>query len=258
MLADIKSPKDLKKIKIKDLNSLSDEVRERIIEVISKNGGHLASSLGVVELTIALHYVFNAPVDKIIWDVGHQSYAHKILTGRNDRFDSIRKMGGLSGFPKQSESPYDPYDVGHSSTSLSLAIGEAVSRDIQKKNNNVVAVIGDGSLTSGMAFEALNQIGNMKNDLIIILNDNDHSISENVGGLSKYLTTIISGHAYNRFRKKSMDITKKIPFFGDRLYARLIRFFSNFKGILVPGQLFEDLGLRYFGPVDGHNIERLV
>lgn len=258
MLKDILSPEDLKKLKIKDLDSLSEEIRERIVDVISKNGGHLASSLGVVELTVALHYVFIAPIDKIIWDVGHQSYAHKILTGRNDRFETIRKMGGISGFPKQSESPYDPYDVGHSSTSLSLAIGEAVSRDIQKKDHEVVAIIGDGSLTSGMAFEALNQIGHLKNNLIIILNDNDHSISENVGGLSKYLTTLISGHAYNRFRKKSMELTKKIPKIGDRLYDRLYRFFASFKGILVPGQLFEDLGLRYFGPVDGHDINGLV
>ena len=188
-------------------------MREYILDVISKNGGHLASSLGVVELTIALHYVFNTPGDKIIWDVGHQSYAHKILTGRREAFRDIRQYGGISGFPKMHESEYDAFDTGHSSTSLSLASGPP-SAGTSPGNNKVIAVIGDGSLTGGMAFEAINQIGHLERDLIIILNDNEHSINENVGAMSKYLTRIISGSTYNRIRRKSMELVKRIPRIG--------------------------------------------
>lgn len=183
ILEKINSPADLKKLTADEMTLLAEEVRGYMLDVISVNGGHLASSLGVVELTLALHHVFNTPEDKIIWDVGHQAYAHKIITGRREDFRAIRRKGGISGFPKRSESPYDAYDVGHSSTSISLAVGEAVGRDLAGKNHKVVAVIGDGSLTAGMAFEALNHIGHIGNDVIIILNDNEHSISENVGAI---------------------------------------------------------------------------
>ncbi len=258
LLNKINSSSDLKKLSLDEMNQLAEEVRCYMLDVISGSGGHLASSLGVVELTIALHYVFNTPVDKIIWDVGHQTYSHKILTGRREEFRKIRSYGGISGFPKRNESPYDPYDVGHSSTSISLAVGEAVGRDLNGKNYKVVAVIGDGSLTGGMAFEALNHIGHIGNDVIVILNDNEHSISENVGALSTYLTEMISRSFYNRFRKKSMQMIKSIPWLGDYIFRFMFKVFSSFKGFIIPGQLFEDLGLRYFGPVDGHNIPKLV
>lgn len=258
LLNKINSPKDLKKLSIEEMNQLAEEVRCYMLDVISESGGHLASSLGVVELTIALHYVFNTPVDKIIWDVGHQTYSHKILTGRREEFKNIRRYGGISGFPKRNESPYDPYNVGHSSTSISLAVGEAVGRDLSGKKYKVVAVIGDGSLTGGMAFEALNHIGHIGNDVIIILNDNEHSISENVGALSTYLTEMISRSFYNRFRKKSMKMIKSIPWLGDYIFTFMFRVFSSFKSFIIPGQLFENLGVRYFGPVDGHNIMKLI
>lgn len=257
ILERINGVEDLRKLKGSDLDLLADDVRKYIIETISNTGGHLSSSLGVVELSIALHYTFNTPMDKIIWDVGHQAYTHKILTGRKEAFKTIRKFGGLSGFPKMSESDFDPYNVGHSSTSLSLAIGEAVGRDMKGANYKVVAVIGDGSMTAGMAFEALNQIGQLNNDIIIILNDNEHSISKNVGALSTYLTRLISGTYYNRFRRATMEFVRKIPRIGEPLYDFLYKMFSSFKGLLVPANLFRDLGLRYFGPVDGHNINEL-
>ena len=258
LLNKINSSTDLKKLSIEEMDQLAEEVRCYMLDVISESGGHLASSLGVVELTIALHYVFNTPVDKIIWDVGHQTYSHKILTGRRDEFKNIRRYGGISGFPKRNESPYDPYNVGHSSTSISLAVGEAVGRDLSGKKYKVVAVIGDGSLTGGMAFEALNHIGHIGNDVIVILNDNEHSISENVGALSTYLTEMISRSFYNRFRKKSMKMIKSIPWLGDYIFSFMFRVFSSFKSFIIPGQLFENMGLRYFGPVDGHNIAKLV
>lgn len=258
LLEKINGPKDLKKLKPAELDLLAGEVRDYILDVISKNGGHLASSLGVVELTIALHYVFDTPADKIIWDVGHQSYAHKILTGRRDAFRNIRQYGGISGFPKRHESEFDAFDTGHSSTSLSLACGSAVGRDITRKGNEVIAVIGDGSLTGGMAFEAINQIGHLERDLIIILNDNEHSINENVGAMSKYLTRIISGSTYNRIRRKSMDLVKRIPRFGNALYSFIYRSIESFKKMIIPGQFFEDMGVRYFGPIDGHNIVQLI
>ncbi|HRZ25380.1 MAG TPA: 1-deoxy-D-xylulose-5-phosphate synthase [Spirochaetota bacterium] len=253
-LEKINSVSDLKKMAPDELGDLAREIRNYIIDVISVNGGHLASSLGVVDLTIALHYTMDTPRDRIIWDVGHQTYAHKILTGRRKDFATVRKHGGISGFPKRKESVYDTYDVGHSSTSLSLALGEAVARDLAGKKHKVVAVIGDGSLTGGMAMEALNQIGHIDNDLIIILNDNEHSISKNVGALSRLLTKMITGSLYNRLRRRSMAIIKKIPVVGMGLYTFIYRFFMNFKGMITPGQFFEDLGIRYFGPVDGHNI----
>ncbi len=258
LLEKIDSMDDLKKLGMTELETLSAEVRDYIIEVIAKNGGHLASSLGVVELTVALHYVFNTPDDRIIWDVGHQSYAHKILTGRREAFRSVRKYGGISGFPKIKESPFDTFNVGHSSTSLSLALGAAVARDLKREKHKVVAVIGDGSLTGGMAFEALNNMGHVKSDLIVILNDNEHSISRNVGALSKYLTRIITDPHYNRFRRKSMELVKRIPRVGGAIYKFLYGFFEGFKGLIVPGRLFDDMGIRYFGPVDGHNLPLLI
>ncbi len=259
MLLDmINSVEDLRRMKVEDLPLLADELRAYIIDVISKNGGHIASSLGVVELTIALHYTLKTPIDKIIWDVGHQSYAHKILTGRRDLFPSIRQYGGISGFPKRSESPFDTFDTGHSSTSLSLALGEAVGRDFQGGNYEIVAVIGDGSMTSGMAFEALNQIGHLKKNLTIILNDNEHSISENVGALSSYLTRVISSHFYNTVRSRSIEMMKKIPKIGKYIYNFMLKTANNFKGTLVPGMFFEEMGVRYFGPIDGHDTSLLI
>ncbi|MFC1669027.1 1-deoxy-D-xylulose-5-phosphate synthase [Spirochaetota bacterium] len=258
ILNKINNVSDLRKLTTKELDELSGDVRDYIIDVISKNGGHLASSLGVVELTIALHYVFNTPHDKLIWDVGHQTYAHKILTGRKSKFNTIRKFKGLSGFPKIDESRYDTYNTGHSSTSLSLALGEAISRDLSKRKNKVIAVIGDGSLTGGMAFEALNHIGHIKKDVIIILNDNEHSISENVGALSRYLTRILTTSIYNKFRSKSIELTRKIPRFGESIYKFVYSVIESFKGLLIPGQLFEDMGVRYFGPIDGHDMESLI
>jgi 1-deoxy-D-xylulose-5-phosphate synthase len=259
MLLDmINSVEDLRRMKEEDLPLLAEELRAYIIDVISKNGGHIASSLGVIELTIALHYILNTPIDKIIWDVGHQTYAHKIITGRRDLFPTIRQNGGLSGFPKRSESPFDVYDTGHSSTSLSLALGEAVGRDFHDSNYEIVAVIGDGSMTSGMAFEALNQIGHLKKSLTIILNDNEHSISENVGALSSYLTRVISSHFYNTVRSNSIEMMKKIPKIGKHLYNFMLRIANSFKGTLVPGIFFEEMGVRYFGPIDGHDIGLLI
>ncbi len=258
LLEHINGVRDLKKLPVEDLDALAAEIRDRIIDTISRNGGHLASSLGVVELTIALHYVFNTPRDKIIWDVGHQCYAHKILTGRLAQFDSIRKYRGLSGFPKMHESEFDTFDTGHSSTSLSLACGAAIGRDLSRKKHKVVAVIGDGSLTGGMAFEAINHMGHMKNDLIIILNDNEHSISENVGAFSQYLTRVRAGHFYNQIRSVTMDMIKRLPRIGVPLFNFIRHFFSSFKKLIVPGQFFEDMGVRYFGPIDGHDIEQLI
>jgi 1-deoxy-D-xylulose-5-phosphate synthase len=258
LLEKINNVKDLRKLPVNKLDDLASELRDYILEVISRNGGHLASSLGVVELTIALHYVFDTPRDKIIWDVGHQCYAHKILTGRRVAFRNIRQFAGISGFPKIHESEFDAFDTGHSSTSLSLACGAAIGRDIANKKHKVVAVIGDGSLTGGMAYEAINQIGHMQSDLIIILNDNEHSINENVGAMSKYLTRIISGSTYNRIRRKSMEMVKRIPRFGNIMFNFIYRFLESFKKMIIPGQLFQDMGIRYFGPIDGHDIVQLI
>ena len=258
LLNNIKKPSDIKKLSVLQLNELAKEVREYMVEVVSVKGGHIASSLGVVDLTLALHYVFNTPKDKIIWDVGHQCYAHKIITGRKDEFKTLRTLNGLSGFPKPSESIHDSFCTGHSSTSLSLAIGEAVANDLLNKKSKVVAVIGDGSIGAGMAFEALNQIGHLKKDVIIILNDNEHSISKNVGALSKYLMKMITDPLYNKMRKRSFEWIKKIPKYGITIAKFFIRVEEALKGVIIPGILFEELGIRYFGPVDGHNIELLI
>ncbi len=258
LLEKINSVNELRELEPERLETLAREVRDYIIDIVSERGGHLASSLGVVELTLALHYIFNTPSDRLIWDVGHQTYAHKILTGRRETFATLRQYQGLSGFPKRVESPFDTYNTGHSSTSLSLAMGEAVARDLEKGSNKVIAVIGDGALTSGMAFEALNHIGQTNHDCIIILNDNEHSIDRNVGAISEYLTRVITTQFYNRIRKRSQFLIRRIPKIGEGLFKLIVRASQSLKGAITPGQLFEDMGIRYFGPVDGHNMSLLL
>lgn len=256
-IENINLPGDLKKLNIKEKEKLSAEVRKEILNVVSNNGGHLASNLGVVELTIALHSVFNAPKDKIVWDVGHQTYVHKILTGRKYKMNSLRKKNGIAGFPKREESEYDTFNTGHSSTSISAAIGMARARDIKKDNYQVVAVIGDGALTGGMALEALNDGGSSKTNFIIILNDNEMSISKNVGGISNFLAKIRS----KRFYKRSNNIIKKgvskIPWLGKKIIKLVQDLKYSIKKIFISNMFFEDMGYTYLGPVDGHNIEKL-
>jgi len=253
----INSPSDIKNLSYKELDVLCEEIRDYIVEVITKNGGHLASNLGVVELTVALHRVFNSPEDKIIWDVGHQSYVHKILTGRREEFSTIRLHEGLSGFPKRSESDHDIFETGHSSTSISAALGIAKARDLNGEDNAVVAIIGDGAMTGGMAFEALNHAGHLKSKLLVILNDNDMSIAKNIGGMSKYLSRIRTGSTYFKFKTILSGLFKKIPIIGKTLLfvAESIR--DLFKYIMVSGIIFEKLGFKYIGPVDGHDIKFL-
>jgi len=253
-LEKINSPADLKKLNISQLSEVAKEIRQRIIEVVALTGGHLASSLGAVELTLALHYCLNLPKDKIIWDVGHQSYAHKILTGRNKQFSSLRQYQGLSGFPNPEESIYDIFFTGHSGTAISLALGLAVSNPQSK----VIAAIGDGSLSNGLCFEGLNNAGHLKYNLLVILNTNELSIAPNAGALSVYLNKLISLPIYNRFRTAVENLLKtRIPR-GRRLLKIMDKFEEAIKGLFVPGMLFEELGFRYFGPFDGHNLEILI
>lgn len=257
VLERIEGPKDIKSLSLSEMELLASELRRFIIEGISPTGGHLASSLGVVELTIALHAVFNSPEDKIIFDVGHQSYAHKILTGRRDRFGTIRKRGGLSGFPKRSESPHDAFGTGHASTSISAAMGMAVGRDIKNRQNKVVAIIGDGSMNSGMAFEGLNHAGHEGRDIVVILNDNEMSISPNVGALSSYLSRVLTGDFYSRLRKDVQELLKAVPL-GSSMTRLAKKVEEHAKGFITPGMLFEELGFNYVGPIDGHNLEHLL
>lgn len=257
ILKNINSPKDLKKLNINEKELLAKEIRELILNIVSKNGGHLASNLGVVELTIAIHSVFNAPEDKIIWDVGHQTYVHKILTGRKNEMFTLRKINGISGFPKAEESEYDVFNTGHSSTSISVAIGMARARDIKKENNQVIAVIGDGALTGGMALEALNDGGSSKTDFIIILNDNEMSISKNVGGISNFLTKIRSKKFYKKSNNLVKSIVLRIPWIGKKIIKIVEDIKYSIKKIFIPNMLFEDMGYTYLGPVDGHNIEKV-
>ncbi len=258
-LENINSPRDLKKIPIGQLPALAQEIRSLIIDVVSKSGGHLASSLGVVELTIALHYCLNAPQDIIVWDVGHQCYCHKILTGRRKEFSTLRQFKGISGFPLRQESSYDPFSTGHASTAASLALGFAASRDLKQEQRKVVAVIGDGSLSGGMCFEALNNAGHLDTDIIIILNTNEMSISPVVGALSSYINKIISAPIYNRFKSAfEQFIAQRVPRIGRRLVKIAIHFEEILKGLIVPGIVFEELGFRYFGPLDGHNLAKLI
>jgi len=256
-LDQINSPEDLKKIPTENLKELAEEIREKIITVVSKNGGHLAPSLGVVELTLALHYVFNSPKDKIVWDVGHQCYAHKLLTGRKDRFETLRKYEGISGFPKKSESEHDVFDVGHASTSISAALGMACARDQKKENFSVVAVVGDGALTGGLSFEGLNNSGALGKNLIVVLNDNKMSISKNVGAVSKYLTDLLTDEKYNKLKAEVWELVGRFKR-RDKIRAAVAKVEEGIKGFLVPGILFEKLGFRYFGPLDGHDIGGLV
>lgn len=258
MLEKIQKPNDIKKIPADQLPALAEEIREFIIESLSKTGGHLASNLGVVELTIAMHRVFDLPKDKLIWDVGHQSYTHKILTGRKDGFETLRREGGISGFPKRSESDCDVFDTGHSSTSISAGVGYVRARELKKENYSVVSIIGDGALTGGMAYEALNNAASLKSNFIIVLNDNEMSITENVGGMSSYLSGLRTASAYTGFK---MDVTKalnRIPGIGPGMVDAMRKMKSSIKRIIIPGMLFEDMGLTYLGPVDGHNIPQLI
>jgi 1-deoxy-D-xylulose-5-phosphate synthase len=258
VLSKVTNVEDLKKVEDKDLYKLANEIRKYMIQVLSETGGHLASNLGVVELTIALHRVFDSPKDKIIWDVGHQAYVHKILTGRKDEFHTIRQYKGLSGFPKRKESIHDVFETGHSSTSISAGLGLAIARDLKGETHNVVCVIGDGAMTGGMAFEALNQAGDLKTKLIVILNDNEMSISENVGGLSHYLNKLRIAPTYFRMKGDIESILNSIPAIGKKMYRTAERAKDSLKHFFVPGMLFEDLGLKYIGPVDGHNIRELI
>lgn len=253
----VNSPEDLKSLNYEQLKGLASSIRSFLIEKISKTGGHLAPNLGVVELTLALHRVFDTPRDKIIWDVGHQCYVHKIITGRKNKFDTMRKLNGLSGFPKVNESPHDAFNTGHSSTSISAALGIAKARDIKKEKYSVIAVIGDGALTGGMAFEALNDAGRSFNDLIVVLNDNEMSISKNVGGLSKYLSKIRTEPFYYKVKEDIDIILNKIPAIGKSAVKALDRVKGSIKYMIMPGIIFEELGFKYIGPIDGHNIEEL-
>ncbi|TRZ64677.1 1-deoxy-D-xylulose-5-phosphate synthase [bacterium] len=258
-LKDIEYPSDLKKLNLTELKVLSDELREYLIDTISQIGGHLGASLGVVELTLALHYVFNTPTDKIIFDVGHQGYIHKILTGRKRELMTIRRKDGISGFLKRSESDYDVFGAGHATTSLSAALGIATARDFQKKNYKVIAMIGDGSMTGGMAYEAMNNIGLLKKDIIVVLNDNKMSIAPNVWAIQNYFNEIITNESYNRFKAKVWNLTGKLDKKNsDRLRTLAARIEGGVKGVLTPGMLFESLGFRYFGPLNGHNIVSLI
>ncbi|MGQ4002613.1 1-deoxy-D-xylulose-5-phosphate synthase [Francisellaceae bacterium CB299] len=254
ILDNINNPDDLKLIPEYQLKELSAELRKFLINTLDVSGGHFASSLGATELTVALHYVYNAPFDNIVWDVGHQTYIHKILTGRKDKLVTIKKDGGISGFPKRSESEYDTFGVGHSSTSISAALGMAAADRLKNKNSHTVAVIGDGAITGGMAFEALNHAGGIKEDLLVVLNDNEMSISDNVGGLSAHFSKIISGGFYNSIREKGKEVLKNIP----PMFDFVKRFETQAKGMFVPANFFEDLGFYYVGPVDGHDVNELV
>ena len=257
ILEKINSPSDLKGLRLGQLESLAQELREVIINTVAETGGHLAPNLGVIELTIALHYVFESPKDKIVWDVGHQAYAHKLLTGRRDQFHTLRQYGGLAGFPKRSESPHDIVDVGHSSTSISAALGLVTAQDLLGKEGKVVVVIGDGSMTAGLAFEGLNNAGHLKKDLIVILNDNEMSISPNVGALSSFLSRKLTGPLARRFKRELENLVSHFPG-GDHLVHVIKKSEDAIKCILTPGMLFEALGFRYVGPIPGHNIEALI
>src|SRR6056297_1253316 len=258
LLPQIQSPEQLKALDKKQLPQVARELREQIVTTVATNGGHLGSSLGVVELTIALHRVFNSPEDKILWDVGHQAYAHKLLTGRQDQFSTLRQWQGLSGFPKRKVSIHDVFDVGHSSTSVSAALGMAVAGDILGADDRIVAVIGDGSLTAGMAFEALNHAGHLKQKMVVILNDNEMSISRNVGALSSFMSRKMTSDSFIRFKKETETLLNYIPGIGRDLVGIAKRAEESLKSFMTPGMLFEGFGFDYFGPLDGHNLEDLM
>jgi 1-deoxy-D-xylulose-5-phosphate synthase len=257
-LNQINSPKDLKRLKRSDLSVLAAEIRQVIIEVVSQNGGHLAPSLGTVELAIAIHYVFDAPKDKIIWDVGHQSYAHKIITGRRERFQSLRQFNGISGFTRMNESDYDAFSTGHSSTSISAGLGIACAKRLKDDKSKVIAVIGDGSMTAGLAYEGLNQAGDINKNIIVILNDNDMSIAPNVGALSSLLSRTFSTKYLQDFKKELKDFLKSLPKIGDDIYQFAKRSKESFKTFVTPGMLFEAFNFEYFGPINGHKLDHLI
>lgn len=258
LLKQINGPEDLKKLRLTDLDHLAGEIRKLILETVSKNGGHLAPSLGVVELTLALHYVFNSGKDRIIWDVGHQAYCHKIITGRKEEFSGLRQYGGLSGFPKREESIHDAFNTGHSSTSISAALGFALARDRLGENGQVIAVIGDGALTGGQAFEALNQAGHLGVNMLVVLNDNEMSIAQNVGAMSSYLSRLRSDPFYTKRKKDIEYLLRRVPAIGPTVVRAAERVKDSLKYLLVPGILFEELGFTYLGPIDGHNIQELA
>ena len=257
ILDKVNYPEDLKNLKIEEKITLAKEIREKIVDTVSETGGHLASNLGVVELTLAIHSIFNTPIDKVIWDVGHQTYVHKILTGRKNKMDSLRKMGGIAGFPKTTESVYDNFNTGHSSTSISVGLGMARARDIKGENYKILTVIGDGALTGGMALEALNDVGSSNTNMIVVLNDNEMSISKNVGGISMMLSKLRTKSIYVNTSLKGKRIINKIPVIGKGIVKFVQRTKRGIKQLVIPKMYFEDIGFRYLGPVDGHNIEKL-
>ncbi|KQC07786.1 MAG: 1-deoxy-D-xylulose-5-phosphate synthase [Smithella sp. SDB] len=258
VLQKIEHPADIRKLNIAELNTLAKEIRSLIINTVATSGGHLASSLGAVELTLALHYVFNTPQDKIVWDVGHQSYAHKIITGRKDRFFTLRRQNGISGFPRREESVYDVFNVGHSGTSISAASGFAEAGSLKGDNKKIIAVIGDGSMTTGMAFEGLNWAGDREKNMIVVLNDNEMSISPNVGALSSYLNRLMTGNALTKLRINTKKLLKKIPGVGKYLIKLIQQIEESWKTLFVPGALFEEMGFTYVGPLEGHRLNHLI
>ena len=258
ILESIESPADLRELSTEELEQLAAEIRSEIIQTVSRKGGHLAPSLGVVELTLALHHVFDTPRDKIIWDVGHQAYTHKLITGRRDRFETLRTYGGISGFPKRAESPYDPFDTGHSSTSISAGLGISTANEFKGLQNRVIAVIGDGSMTGGMAYEGLNQAGHMEKDLIVVLNDNEMSIAPNVGAFSSFLSRKMSGKRFVNFRKDLESFLKSIPGVGENILNIARRSEDSFITFFTPGMLFEAFKFKYIGPIQGHRLDRLI
>ncbi|HYQ61345.1 MAG TPA: 1-deoxy-D-xylulose-5-phosphate synthase, partial [Desulfatiglandales bacterium] len=258
LLNTINSPADLKKLSLDEMGRLAAEVRSKIIETVASTGGHLAPNLGVVELTIALHYVFNAPKDKILWDVGHQSYTHKLLTGRRDRFHTLRTYGGISGFPKRSESPYDTFDTGHSSTSISAGLGISTAKTLKGEKEHVIAVIGDGSTTGGIAFEGLNQAGHTEKNLIVVLNDNAMSIGPNVGAFSSFLSRKMTGRRFVYFRREFENFLKSIPGVGENILSLFRKSEDTFMTFFTPGMLFEAFKFRYIGPIQGHRLDLLI
>jgi len=258
LLDSVDSPQDLKNIPVEKLPELAKEIRDMLLDTISKTGGHLSSNLGVVELTLAMHYVFNSPMDKFVWDVGHQSYVHKLLTGRKSRFDTLRQYDGLCGFTKREESQHDHWNCGHGGTSISAALAFAKARDLKKEKNDVVAVIGDGSLTAGMAFEGLNHTGHVQSDMIVVLNDNEWSISANVGGMSAHLSKIMTGQVMLKIKQEIGQLLLAVPGIGKEISRYAHKIDEAIKGVFIPGRLFEDLGFRYVGPIDGHDVEALI
>ena len=258
LLGQIDSPQDLKKLSVEELPLLAREIRDTLLETISETGGHLSSNLGVVELTMAMHYVFDSPKDKFVWDVGHQSYVHKLLTGRRDRFSTLRQQGGLCGFTRREESEHDHWNCGHGGTSISAALAFAQARDLKKEDNKVLAVIGDGSLTAGMAFEGLNHTGHIQNDMIVVLNDNEMSISANVGGMSAHLSKIMTGQVMLKIKQEVGQLLLAVPGIGKEISRYAHKIDEAIKGVFIPGRLFEDLGFRYVGPIDGHDVEELI